>query len=45
MKLNPPKTKQLKACFSSQAVAFSTIVIDVKEVDIVSHAKLRGVGI
>ena len=45
MKLNPPKTKELRACFSSQPVAFSPIVIDGQEVDIVTHAKLLGVVI
>ena len=46
IKLNPPKTKELRrACFSSQPVALSPIVIDGQEVDIVSHAKLLGVVI
>ena len=41
-KLNPTKTKELRACFSSRPVAFSPIVIDGQEVNIVSHAKLLG---
>ena len=45
IKLNPPKTKELRAFFSSQPVAFSPIVIDDQVVDIVSHTKLLGVVI